>query len=91
VCSVFGSALPVSSTKGHTGHALGAAGAVEAALTLLALRQGLLPHGLHCEQPDPTLRANYLHAPQRRTLSVAATNSFGFGGSNACLIFGAAR
>ena len=60
VCSVFGRGVPVSSTKGHTGHALGAAGAVEAAITLLALREGLLPHGLHCEQPDAALRANYL-------------------------------
>jgi 3-oxoacyl-[acyl-carrier-protein] synthase-1 len=91
VCSVFGRSVPVSSTKGHTGHALGAAGAVEAAITLLALREGLLPHGLHCEQPDATLQANYLRQPQQRALSVAATNSFGFGGSNACLIFGAAR
>jgi len=90
VCKVFGRTVPVSSTKGHTGHALGAAGAVEAALTLLALRHGLLPHGLHCEQPDPALQANYLHRPQQRALSVAATNSFGFGGSNACLVFGAA-
>jgi 3-oxoacyl-[acyl-carrier-protein] synthase-1 len=91
VCSVFGRAVPVSSTKGHTGHALGAAGAVETAITLLALREGLLPHGLHCEQPDAALQANYLHQTQQRALSVAANNSFGFGGSNACLIFGAAR
>ena len=91
VCRVFGRAVPVSSTKGHTGHALGAAGAVEAALTLLALRQGVLPAGLHCEQPDPALQANYLLAPQERALSIAASNSFGFGGSNACLVFGAAR
>lgn len=91
VCSVFGPALPCSSTKGHTGHALGAAGAVEAAITLLALQHGLLPAGLHCEQPDPSLQANYLHAAQPRAITVAASNSFGFGGSNACLIFGAAR
>jgi len=91
VCRVFGRGVPVSSTKGHTGHALGAAGAVEAAITLLALQEGLLPHGLHCEQPDAALQANYLLQPMRRALSVAASNSFGFGGSNACLIFGAAR
>jgi 3-oxoacyl-[acyl-carrier-protein] synthase-1 len=88
---VFGRAVPVSSTKAHTGHALGAAGAVEAALTLLALRHGVLPGGLHCEQPDPALQANYLHEPRERALSIAASNSFGFGGSNACLVFGAAR
>ncbi|HEU5297462.1 MAG TPA: beta-ketoacyl-ACP synthase [Burkholderiaceae bacterium] len=91
VCSVFGRTLPVSSTKGHTGHALGAAGAIEATLTLLALQHGVLPHGLHCEQPDPALQANYLRRTQQRTLSVAASNSFGFGGSNACLILGAAQ
>ena len=91
VCRVFGRAVPVSSTKGHTGHALGAAGAVEAALTLLSLRHGVLPAGLHCEQPDPALQSNYLHQPQERALSIAASNSFGFGGSNACLVFGAAR
>jgi len=91
VCSVFGRALRCSSTKGHTGHALGAAGAIEAAITLLALRHGVLPQGLHCAQPDPALQANYLREPQQRTIAVAASNSFGFGGSNACLVFGAAR
>ncbi|HET7525345.1 MAG TPA: beta-ketoacyl-ACP synthase [Burkholderiaceae bacterium] len=91
VCNVLGRTVPVSSTKGHTGHALGAAGAIEAALTLVSLQQGLLPRGLHCEQPDPALHANYLLHTQQRALSVAASNSFGFGGSNACLVFGAAR
>jgi 3-oxoacyl-[acyl-carrier-protein] synthase-1 len=91
VCKVFGRAVPASSTKGHTGHALGAAGAVEAAITLLALQHGLAPQGLHCEQPDPALQANYLRHALQRVLSVAASNSFGFGGSNACLVFGAAR
>jgi 3-oxoacyl-[acyl-carrier-protein] synthase I len=91
VCRVFGTGLPVSSTKGYTGHALGAAGAVEAALALIALRDGVMPPGLHCEQLDPTLHAHYLREPQRRALSVVANNSFGFGGSNCCLLFGAAR
>ncbi|MBE7420380.1 MAG: beta-ketoacyl-ACP synthase [Ideonella sp.] len=90
VCAVFGRAVPASSTKGQTGHALGAAGALEAALTLLALRDGVLPAGLHCEQPDPALHAHYLHEPRRQTIAVAASNSFGFGGSNCCLVFGAA-
>lgn len=91
VCEVFGRSVPVSSTKAVTGHALGAAGAVEAAITLLALRHGFVPPGLHCEQPDPTLHAHYQREALDTRLAVAANNSFGFGGSNCCLLFGAAR
>ena len=91
VCQVFGRDVPVSSTKGLTGHALGAAGAVEAAIALLALRHGFMPPGLHCEQPDPALRACYLREARDARLQVTASNSFGFGGSNSCLLFGAAR
>ncbi|MDP1899793.1 MAG: beta-ketoacyl-[acyl-carrier-protein] synthase family protein [Rubrivivax sp.] len=91
VCSVFGRELPCSSTKGYTGHTLGAAGGVEAAISMLALQHDLLPAGLNCEQPDPALHANYLRQPLQQELSVVASNSFGFGGSNACLVFGAAR
>ncbi len=90
VCSVFGRQLPCSSTKGATGHTLGAAGGVEAAIALLALQHGLLPAGLNARLPDPALHAHYLHEPLRRRLNVVASNSFGFGGSNACLLFGAA-
>jgi 3-oxoacyl-[acyl-carrier-protein] synthase-1 len=91
VCSVFGDELPCSSTKGYTGHTLGAAGGVEAAIALLAMQHDLMPAGLHCERPDAALHANYLREPLPRRLSVVASNSFGFGGSNACLVFGAAR
>jgi len=91
VCSVFGRALPCSSTKGFTGHTLGAAGGVEASITMLALQHGLAPAGLNLRRPDPALHAHYLTEPLRRQLAVAASNSFGFGGSNACLVFGAAR
>ena len=90
VCAVFGSTLPCSSTKGHTGHTLGAAGGVEAAITVLALQHGLLPGGLNLDRPDPALHAGYLRVTRRQPLRVAASNSFGFGGSNACLVFGAA-
>jgi len=90
VASVFGSDTPCSSTKGATGHTLGAAGGVEAAIALLSIRHGLMPGGLNTEQIDPALRLNYLRAnraaPVRRVLS----NSFGFGGSNASLVFGEA-
>jgi 3-oxoacyl-[acyl-carrier-protein] synthase I len=91
LCSVFGVDVPASSTKGLTGHALGAAGAIEAAIALLALRHGFVPPGVHCEQPDPALRARYQRDARDARLAVAASNSFGFGGSNSCLLFGVAR
>ena len=90
VCTVFGSALPCSSTKGHTGHTLGAAGGVEAVIALLALQHGLLPAGLNVQTPDRSLHAGYVHEAREQALRVVASNSFGFGGSNACLVFGAA-
>ncbi len=88
---VFGSSTPCSSTKGATGHTLGAAGAVEAAVSMLALCHGLMPGGLNRRTPDPALGLRYLDASVAAPLAVVASNSFGFGGSNACLVFGAAR
>ena len=90
VCAVFGTALPCSSTKGYTGHTLGAAGGVEAAISVLALRHSVMPAGLNVEQPDPALHANFLLRRRDGALRTVASNSFGFGGSNACLVFGAA-
>ncbi len=90
VCTVFGTALPCSSTKGYTGHTLGAAGGVEAAISLLALQHGLVPAGLNVQAPDPALHAAYVHTLREQPLRVVASNSFGFGGSNACLMLGAA-
>lgn len=90
VRGVFGTDLPCSSTKGATGHTLGAAGAVEAAIVLLALQHGVMPGGLNRLTPDPELACNYLRANRAQPLSVVASNSFGFGGSNACLVFGKA-
>jgi 3-oxoacyl-[acyl-carrier-protein] synthase I len=91
VTSVFGPTTPCSSTKGATGHTLGAAGALEAVISALALRHGLMPGGVHTNEIDPTLTAHYIrdnrHAPIRRVLS----NSFGFGGTNCSLIFGRAE
>ena len=89
VGSVFGSATPCSSTKGATGHTLGAAGAVEAVIALLALRHGLLPAGLNVTQPDPALTLDYLRSNRHAPLRAVLSNSFGFGGSNASLVFGA--
>lgn len=90
VASVFGTTTPCSSTKGATGHTLGAAGAVEAAIGLLALQHGLLPAGLNLTTPDPALRLRYLRHNEHRVLRTVLSNSFGFGGSNASLVLGAA-
>ncbi|WP_428423146.1 beta-ketoacyl-[acyl-carrier-protein] synthase family protein [Methylibium sp.] len=90
VRAVFGEQLPCSSTKGATGHTLGAAGGVEAAIALLALQHGFMPGGLNRRTPDPALRSHYLDATREARLKLVASNSFGFGGSNACLVFGAA-
>lgn len=89
VCAVMGTAVPCSSTKGWTGHTLGAAGIVETGIALLCLETGFMPHSLNTREKDPALGANILMqsraAPVRRVMS----NSFGFGGSNCVLIFGA--
>jgi 3-oxoacyl-[acyl-carrier-protein] synthase-1 len=90
VTSIFGPTTPCSSTKGATGHTLGAAGALEAVISALAIRNGMMPGGVQTTRIDPTLTAHYIkenrHAPVRRVLS----NSFGFGGTNCSLIFGCA-
>ena len=89
VCALFGRALPCSSTKGATGHTLGAAGAVEAAIAMLALQNNFIPAGLHRSEPDAALHCNYIDEGRDAKLALVASNSFGFGGSNACLVFGA--
>ena len=86
---LFGKRVPVSSTKGFTGHTLGAAGIVEAIVCFLALEHGLLPATVNSSAIEPGLESMVLlenrAAPVRRALS----NSFGFGGSNCSLVFGA--
>jgi 3-oxoacyl-[acyl-carrier-protein] synthase I len=91
VANVFCTATPCSSTKGATGHTLGAAGAVEAAIALLAMRHGLMPAGLNVTQRDPALRMHYLLANREASVRRVLSNSFGFGGSNASLVLGAAE
>ncbi|HWG37203.1 MAG TPA: beta-ketoacyl-[acyl-carrier-protein] synthase family protein [Terriglobales bacterium] len=82
--------LPVSSTKAMTGHLLTAASAIEAVITLAALRDGLLPPNLNFEHPDPECRLNLVTAPRRRApLAYAMSNGFGFGGQNSSLILAA--
>lgn len=82
--------IPVSGTKGLYGHALGASGAVEAAITALALDRGILPGTCNLVDPDPTIRLNLLTAAREAPIEAAVTNSFGFGGMNAVLVLGAA-
>ena len=87
---VFGNGTPCSSTKGFTGHTLGAAGIVEAAISLLAVEHGLLPASITTRDKDPAIRADILLAPLRREIGAALSNSFGFGGNNASLVLGRA-
>lgn len=90
VAAVLGPEVPGSSTKGATGHTLGAAGAMEAVICALALQHGLLPAGLNTTAVDPTLGVNYLLENRRRRIARVMSNSFGFGGSNCSLILGRA-
>jgi 3-oxoacyl-[acyl-carrier-protein] synthase II len=79
---------PVSSTKGATGHTLGAAGAVEAVFTILALRHGILPPTLNQTDPDPDCDLDYVANTARpQQVEVALSNSFGFGGHNTAVVF----
>ena len=78
----------VSSTKSMTGHLLGAAGAVEAIFTILALRDGIVPPTINLENPDPACDLDYVPGSARRVkLEIALSNSFGFGGTNGSLVF----
>jgi 3-oxoacyl-[acyl-carrier-protein] synthase-1 len=90
VTSVFGPTTPCSSTKGATGHTLGAAGALEAVISALALKNGLMPGGVHTTQIDPMLTALYIKDNRRASVTRVLSNSFGFGGTNCSLIFGRA-
>jgi 3-oxoacyl-[acyl-carrier-protein] synthase II len=78
---------PVSSTKGATGHCLGASGAIEAIACILAVRDGIVPPTINYEDPDPECDLDYIPNESRKTdVRVALSNNFGFGGHNACLV-----
>ena len=77
-----------SSTKGFTGHTLGAAGALEAVIALLAIEHGIVPPNLGCSEPIPDAVPWLALQPAEQRIDFAVSNSFGFGGNNACLVFG---
>jgi len=80
--------LAISSTKGMTGHLLGAAGGVEAVFSVLAINDGVLPPTINYETPDPECDLDYIpNAAREKKVSAVMSNSFGFGGTNAVLVF----
>jgi 3-oxoacyl-[acyl-carrier-protein] synthase I len=91
VFAIFGARTPCSSTKGHTGHTLGAAGGIEALICALALGEGFMPGGVGTEILDPKLRCNYLLKTMKQPIQHTLSNSFGFGGSNCSLVFSRVR
>ncbi len=91
VAALFGNAVPCSSTKGATGHTLGAAGGLEAVISALALQQGFLPGGINTNRVDPGIPVQYLTANRLAAPSRVLSNSFGFGGTNCSLILGRAQ
>jgi len=88
VHGIFGTRVPVNSTKGMTGHTLGAAGAVEAIVAALAVEAGIVPGSPGTQVIDPALRARYEVAGREHTVERVLSNSFGFGGSNCSLVLG---
>ena len=89
VCSkLFPDELPCSSTKGWTGHTLGTAGILEAIITLESMKYGIVPGTLNCEETDPEFGFPIMMQNIESPIRHAMSNSFGFGGNNATLIFG---
>ena len=80
--------IPISATKSMTGHLLGAAGSTEAIFTILAIRDGIMPPTINYEEPDPQCDLDYVpNEARRQPLNIAMSNAFGFGGTNATVVF----
>ena len=86
--TVFGPTVPpVSSTKSMTGHTLGAAGAIEAVICILAMRDGVLPPTINQEVPDPSCDLDYIpNVARKASVEYSLSNSMGFGGHNVALV-----
>lgn len=91
VNSVFGDKTPCSSTKGWTGHTLGAAGITEAIIAAICIQRGLIPASLNTTQIDPTFTSRIVMNSSEQPVACVMSNSFGFGGNNCSLIFGMNR
>ena len=89
VTRLFGN-VPASSTKGWTGHTLGAAGIAEAVIALLCIQNGFIPQSLNTLEVDPAITANIVMTPKQQPVQRVLSNSFGFGGSNCSLVFSGA-
>ncbi|SEN50917.1 3-oxoacyl-[acyl-carrier-protein] synthase-1 [Luteibacter sp. UNCMF331Sha3.1] len=87
VARTFPASTRASSTKGFTGHTLGAAGILEAVISLLAIRDGTVPGNLGADVPDPLCGPQMAWHGESADIRIALSNSFGFGGNNACLAF----
>ena len=88
ISNLFGTKVACSSTKGFTGHTLGACGIVESVFSMLAIENGFLPENLNLRRIDGDISANIVTKTSLNTLQFAMTNAFGFGGTNCSLIFG---
>ena len=89
IAEVLGTRVPVASTKGYTGHLLGAAGATEAVFSIASIEHGFVPRSLGASPVDPAIAVTIATEPMRRTVRTVLSNSFAFGGANVSLIFGA--
>lgn len=91
IAAIFGSEVPVVSTKAYTGHMLGAGGATEAIFSIVAIEQGWVPAALRADPPDPEIPIHLPQARLERPVRKVLSNSFAFGGSNVSVLFGAVR